>query len=67
MRRWVKNTIVGDIGLSATLGGLEQVLCVEPVHKVTATDRIIGELLMSTNKLFFFGQTSSWLASFTFL
>merc|ERR1719470_80060 len=63
----VETTMVGDISLSDRLGGLDQVQCVEPVHQVTATDRMNGELVMSTNKVFFVGQTTSWSASFTSL
>jgi len=62
----VTTTTVGEISLSDRLGGLDQVQCVEPVHQVTATDRMDGELVMSTNKVFFVGSLS-WSTSFTSL
>ena len=38
-------TLVEDISLSDRLGGLGQVQCVEPIHQLTAIDKINGDLV----------------------
>jgi hypothetical protein len=48
------------LSLADRLGGLEQVVTVEPAHQVTATSRTAGELVVTAEQVCFVAEGASW-------